>query len=300
MIPLVTHPAYSYPFPNQHRFAMQKFRLLASYLQEKQLLTRENSFRPGQAKEALLSLAHCPHYLQRFASNQQTKKEQRQMGLPWSAGLKKRTFISPSGTLLAAHLAIKHGIACHLAGGTHHAHFDYASGFCILNDLAICARALIKFTDRKKVLIFDCDVHQGDGTAQILQTETQIFTCSIHAEKNFPFKKASSHLDVPLACGLTDEPYLAQVEQTLKQLIDQQQPDFIIYDAGVDVYEHDPLGRLNISIQGIEQRDRIVLQQCLLANIPVVSVIGGGYDNDEKALAKRHAIVTEQAFSLLS
>ena len=300
MIPLVTHPSYSYPFPDQHRFAMQKFRLLAKYLQEQQLLTKENCYRPGQAKEGLLALAHCPNYIRRFSNNQQTIKEKRQMGLPWSEGLKKRTLISPSGTLLAAHLAIKHGVACHLAGGTHHAHSNYASGFCILNDLAICARALIQHSDRKKILIFDCDVHQGDGTAQILNKEQQIFTCSIHAEKNFPFVKAASHLDVPLACGLSDDPYLAQVEQTLKDLIEQQQPDFIIYDAGVDIYQHDPLGRLNISLQGIALRDYLVLEQCKSANIPVVTVIGGGYDQDEKALARRHAIVTEQAFSVFS
>ena len=143
MLPLITHPAYSYPFPGKHRFPMEKFSLLHRYLQQRGIATAHNTFRPCRARPEVLALAHCPDYLQRFVDNRMTPQELRRMGLPWSEGLRKRTLISPSGTLLAAHYALHHGIACHLAGGTHHAHYDFASGFCVLNDLAVAAKALL-------------------------------------------------------------------------------------------------------------------------------------------------------------
>ncbi|EGG95350.1 putative histone deacetylase family protein [gamma proteobacterium IMCC1989] len=219
------------------------------------------------------------------------------MGLPWSEGLVKRTLISPNGTFLTAQLALKHGIACHLAGGTHHAHVDFASGFCIFNDLAITAKALLAQGKVNKILIFDCDVHQGDGTASILQHEKRAYTCSIHCEKNFPAKKALSDFDVGLPPGTSDKEYLDCVQSTLDVAIKNQQPDLILYDAGVDIYQHDPLGLLNITLQGIRLRDKMVLETSKKNNIPIATVIGGGYDDDRYALAKRHAIVIEEAFT---
>ena len=297
-IPLVTHPNYSYHFPGNHRFPMEKFSLLADYLQEKGLLTTHNVFRPGKAKQALLLQGHCPDYLKRFIDNQQTPKEIRRMGLPWSEGLVKRTLISPNGTFLTAQLALKHGIACHLAGGTHHAHYDFASGFCILNDLAITANALLAQGKVNTLLIFDCDVHQGDGTARILANVPQAITCSIHCEKNFPARKATSDYDINIAKDTQDDDYLTKVSDTLDKLIHQHQPDMVIYDAGVDIYTHDPLGLLQISLEGIYQRDALVLKTCQSHNIPVATVIGGGYDDDRKALARRHALVVEAAFDI--
>ena len=299
-LPLITHPAYSSDFPGKHRFPMEKFSLLHQCLKEQGIATTKNTFRPGRAKSALLALAHCPDYIQRFTDNKLDKKEQRRLGLPWSEGLLQRTLLSPTGTLLAAQFALKEGLACHLAGGTHHAHYDFASGFCIFNDLAITAQALIKSGRVQRVLIFDCDVHQGDGTARILEHEANIFTCSVHCEKNFPVRKAESDLDMNIAKGCTDQSYLLQVEQALQQAILQSQPDIVLYDAGVDVYEHDPLGLLNISLAGIKERERIVLEMCLAKAIPVATVIGGGYDDDRLALSRRHALVVEVANELLS
>tara|TARA_R110000850_G_scaffold16992_8_gene52612 strand:- start:3846 stop:4688 length:843 start_codon:yes stop_codon:yes gene_type:complete len=277
---------------------MEKFALLNRCLSEQGLLTPANTFRPGQASLAVLHTAHCPQYLERFCSNQQTPQEVRRMGLPWSAPLRKRTLISPNGTLLAAHLALSHGIACHLAGGTHHAHYDFASGFCILNDLAVTAKTLLAQGKVDKVLIFDCDVHQGDGTAAILAQEPRAITCSIHCEKNFPARKAQSDLDVALPPDTRDAEYLEVVASTLSNLIHQQQPDLILYDAGVDIFSADPLGLLNVSEAGIRERDRLVLELAKTHNTPVATVIGGGYDDDRKALAKRHALVVEQAHQL--
>jgi acetoin utilization deacetylase AcuC-like enzyme len=231
-------------------------------------------------------------------NNQQSSSEQRQMGLPWSKELLARSLISPNGTFLTAQLALQNGIACHLAGGTHHAHYDFASGFCILNDLAITAKALLAQKKVHKLVIFDCDVHQGDGTATILADEARAYTCSIHCKKNFPTRKAKSDLDVELAIDITEKAYLDIVNDTLTTIIDQQKPDLIIYDAGVDIFIGDPLGLLSISAQGISQREELVLEICKDKNIPVATVIGGGYDDDRRALAQRHGKIIEAAYKV--
>lgn len=222
------------------------------------------------------------------------------MNLPWSKGLVRRTFLAPSGTVLTAQLALQHGIACHLAGGTHHAHYDYAAGFCILNDLAIAANVLLQQEGIERVLIFDVDVHQGDGTAALLANEPNAFTCSIHCERNYPFEKKIGDLDVALPDGLEDGAYLEVVSETLHKALALSRPDIVLYDAGVDVFRNDPLGRLNISEQGIFERDFQVLSELKRRDIPVATVIGGGYDDDRVKLAKRHGIVVEAASRVFS
>jgi len=294
-LPTVSNPLYSYEFPTKHRFPMQKFKLLLQNLQEQGIVANDNLIRPGRARADVLQLAHCPTYLEKFITGTLTSSEMRRLGLPWSEGLVKRTLISPNGTLLTANLALKHGIACHLAGGTHHAHYDFASGYCILNDLAIAGLALLKQGKVQRILIFDCDVHQGDGTARILVTEPAILTCSVHCEKNFPHRKALSDLDINLPPGTNDDAYLVAVSDALDKAVKLSQPDLVIYDAGVDVFEDDPLGLLNISVDAIRQRDALVLDRLSTKQIPVATVIGGGYDKNQKALASRHAIVIEEA-----
>ena len=295
MLPLVYHPDYSFPFPGEHRFPMEKFSLLHQHLRNTGIARRENEYRPGKAKAALLSQVHCPDYVAAIISGTLDEKAQRRMGLPWSEGLVRRTCIAPMGTLLTAQLALTHGLACHLAGGTHHAHRDFGSGFCIFNDLAFAAKQLLASGAVSRILIFDCDVHQGDGTAAMLADEPRAFTCSIHCEKNFPVRKMESDLDVGLPLGMTDRDYLDTVFETLEHLLVEVQPDLVLYDAGVDIYRHDPLGRLAISLQGIADRDRGVIQRCRGGSIPVATVIGGGYDDDRQALARRHALVIEEA-----
>lgn len=297
-IPLVYSPFYSYPFPATHRFPMDKFKHLHRCLQDNGILQAHNVFRPGRVKPAVLELAHHPEYIQRFQHNQLSPKELRKMGLPWSEPLVKRSMISPNGTLMTGAIALRHGVACHLAGGTHHAYHDHGRGYCVFNDLAVAAKALIAQGKAKKILIFDCDVHQGDGTAAILANDPQIFTCSIHCEKNFPHHKQISDLDVGLPTGMGDEAYLAVVHETLAKALRLSQPDLVFYDAGVDVYAQDGLGYLNISFDGIAARERLVLSTIQRHNRPVATVIGGGYDRDQKALAQRHALVFEAAQSL--
>ena len=298
MLPLVYHPDYSFPFPGEHRFPMEKFGLLHGHLRAAGIACGDNEFRPGRAKAALLCQAHCPRYVSDIVTGTLNQKAQRRLGLPWSEGLVKRTCIAPMGTLLTGQLALKQGLACHLAGGTHHAHYDFGSGFCIFNDLAFAAQQLLTSGAVERLLIFDCDVHQGDGTAAMLADEPRAFTCSIHCEKNFPVRKQKSDLDVGLPLGMTDRDYLDTVFETLEALLDTVRPQLVLYDAGVDIFEHDPLGRLCITEQGIADRDRGVIERCRRRGIAVATVIGGGYDDDREALARRHGIVIEQAFEL--
>ncbi|MDN3379229.1 MULTISPECIES: histone deacetylase [unclassified Pseudoalteromonas] len=293
-LPLVYHPNYSFNFDPKHRFVMSKFANL--YQHVKQLgLVNNNLTQPRLGSPDDLELVHCANYLADLWHNNLEEKALRRIGLPWSEPLIARTFTAPLGTLETARLALKSGIACHLAGGTHHAHTDFGSGFCMVNDLAFTAQTLIQNREVTNVLIFDLDVHQGDGTAAMLTHQPYVYTCSIHCEKNFPFRKSPSDLDIGLANNMQDDEYLGVVDDTLQFLLKQLNPDLVLYDAGVDIWQEDGLGKLDITWQGIEKRDNLVLKRCIEHNTPVATVIGGGYDRDHLRLAQRHAIVVEQA-----
>lgn len=293
-LPLVYHPNYSFSFDPKHRFVMSKFAHLYQHVKPLGLVG-DNLVQPLLGTPEALELVHCENYIHDLYHNQLDEKAMRRIGLPWSKELMARTFTAPQGTLQTARLALKHGMACHLAGGTHHAHTDFGSGYCMVNDLAFTTQTLIESGEVTNVLIFDLDVHQGDGTAAMLQHQPYAYTCSIHCEKNFPFRKSPSDLDIGLTNNMQDAEYLGIVDDTLQFLLKELNPDLVLYDAGVDVWQQDGLGKLDISWQGIEQRDHLVLKRCLEHNTPVATVIGGGYDRDHQRLAQRHGIVVEQA-----
>ncbi|GMM83086.1 histone deacetylase [Pseudoalteromonas sp. MTN2-4] len=293
-LPLVYHPNYSFSFDPKHRFVMSKFANLFNEVKNMGLIG-DNLVQPELGSPSPLELVHCEDYIWDLWRNQLDDKAMRRIGLPWSEQLMARTFTAPLGTLKTAKLALEHGVACHLAGGTHHAHYDFGSGYCMVNDLAFTSTTLIQQGKVNNVLIFDLDVHQGDGTAAMLKHNPYVFTCSIHCEKNFPFRKHDSDLDIGLENHLEDDAYLNIVQETLTGLIEDLNPDLVLYDAGVDVWEQDTLGKLNISWQGLEKRDALVLKTCQNKGVPVATVIGGGYDKDHLRLAKRHAIVVKQA-----
>jgi len=297
-LPLVYHDEYSPPFPVDHRFPMEKFRLLHDHLIETGLTRDEALQRPEPCPAEILALAHDPAYVERYCSGALSREELRRLGLPWSPALARRTLLAVGGSLLAAELALTHGLACHLAGGTHHAHYDHPSGFCIFNDLAVIARYLLASGRIGRVLIFDCDVHQGDGTARILADTPDAITVSLHCEQNFPVHKASSDWDIGLPRGMGDAAYLKTVDETLNYLLPLYQPDLVLYDAGVDVHRDDALGHLALSDAGLAARDDAVLRHCLEREIPVLGVIGGGYDPDRAALARRHGILHHRAAHL--
>lgn len=268
---------------------MEKFRLLRDHLIASGLTTDEALLRPEICPADILALAHDRAYVERYCTGDMSREELRRLGLPWSPQLAQRTVRAVGGSLLAAERALQHGLACHLAGGTHHAHHDHASGFCIFNDLAVIALSLLESGRVGRVLIFDCDVHQGDGTARILEQVPDAVTVSLHCEKNFPARKARSDWDIALAPGLGDADYLKTVNDTLDYLLPLYQPDLVIYDAGVDVHRDDALGLLNLSDEGLAMRDSAVIEHCLGRDIPLVGLIGGGYDRDRALLARRHA-----------
>ncbi|MBB3102769.1 histone deacetylase [Azomonas macrocytogenes] len=288
-LPLVFHDDYSPPLPEGHRFPMEKFRLLREHLVASGLTTDATLLRPELCPHEILALAHDPAYIRRYCSGEMSREELRRLGLPWSPQLAQRTLRAVGGSLLTAELALRHGLACHLAGGTHHAHYDQASGFCIFNDLAVIALYLLESGRVGRVLIFDCDVHQGDGTARILERIPAAVTVSLHCEKNFPVRKAQSDWDIPLPAGMGDSDYLKVVNETLDYLLPLYQPDLVLYDAGVDVHRDDALGLLELTDAGLAARDDAVLEHCLGRDIPVCGVIGGGYDRDHAAVARRHS-----------
>ncbi len=294
-LPLIYHEDYSPDFPPDHRFPMDKFRLLRDHLIDTGLTTDAQLFRPHVCPTEILALAHDPGYITRYMDGALSREDQRRLGLPWTEDLARRTVRAVGGSLLTAELALQHGLACHLAGGTHHAHFDYPAGFCIFNDLAIISQYLLQSGRVDRVLIFDCDVHQGDGTARILEHTDDAITVSLHCEKNFPARKAQSDWDIPLPMGMGDDDYLKVVDDTLNYLLPLYQPDLVLYDAGVDVHKDDALGYLQLTDAGVARRDEAVMRHCLGRDIPVMGVIGGGYSKDREALARRHGILHHSA-----
>lgn len=298
MLPIVYHEGYVVPLPEGHRFPMPKFGMIHDLLCAEGITSCDDSHRPELPGREAVELVHQRRYVDAFSSGALEARALRRIGLPWSEALVERTFRAVGGTILTARLALEHGVACNSAGGTHHAHPGFGSGFCILNDLAIAARLLLEEGAVRRVLIVDLDVHQGDGTAVALRERPELFTFSMHCGSNFPFRKAESDLDVALPDHLGDREYLTELASYLPDLLDDVKPDLLLYDAGVDVYRGDRLGRLDLTLAGIYKRDRYVLQEAEIREIPVAAVIGGGYDRDLDSLSSRHATVHRTAAEL--
>lgn len=295
-LPIVYHPAYSaVELPDRHPFPMRKFVMLHERLIRTGVAEAHQFSEPEPATRTQLERVHDSTYLDRFFRGRLTEAEVRRQGFPWSEALVTRSVTAVGGTRHTLELAFEHGLATHCAGGTHHAHRDFASGYCLLNDLAVAATWALDSGRARRVLIIDCDVHQGDGTARIFEHEPAVFTLSIHAGSNFPARKARSDCDIELPRGAGDADYLAVLKAQIPQRIRQFRPDCVLYDAGVDVHTDDRLGHLTLSDDGMRARDRYVIDYCVTHQIPVACVIGGGYDRDVAALVRRHALVHEQA-----
>ncbi|MEB3185525.1 MAG: histone deacetylase, partial [Cyanobacteriota bacterium] len=288
------HPAYSAPLPSSHRFPMAKFKLLHGLLRAQGLARADQLHRPLPTPRRWLELVHGRPYHQAFARGELSEADQRRIGLPATTPLVRRTWLAVGGTVLTARLALHHGVACHLAGGTHHAFADHGSGFCIFNDCAVAARVLLAEGAVERVMVIDLDVHQGDATAAIFADDPRVFTFSAHCASNFPLHKQRSDVDLPLADGLDDHDYLRAIGDLIPDLLDQQRPQLVLYNAGVDPHRDDRLGRLCLSSDGLLNRDRLVLDACLRRGIPVATVIGGGYDALEP-LVERHSLVFRAA-----
>ena len=273
---------------------MAKFKLLHQLLLDQGLIEKKLIHVPLSIARRDLEEIHPRRYHETFSRDQLTRPEQRRIGLPATSALVQRTWLAVGGTLLTARLALRHGLANHLAGGTHHAHPDFGSGFCIFNDCAVTARVLLQRGEVDRVLIVDLDVHQGDGSAACFQADERVTTFSVHAASNFPLRKVNSDFDIPLPDGTEDDDYLAAIGDQLPNVLDALNPQLVLFNAGVDPHRDDRLGRLDLSDDGLLMRDRLVLDACLRRTIPVATVIGGGYDS-LKPLVRRHAIVFRAA-----
>jgi acetoin utilization deacetylase AcuC-like enzyme len=274
---------------------MPKFGKLYEMLLGDRVANPEQFHTPKHPPQDWIELVHIPEYVQAYYEGTLDPKAQRRIGLPWSPALVNRTCTAVGGTILTAQLALKYGLACNTAGGTHHAFPSYGSGFCIFNDLAIATRVLQQLGLAQKILILDLDVHQGDGTAFIFQDDKSVFTFSMHCEVNFPSTKQKSDLDVPLPVGMDDDAYLQTLAKYLPDLLSEVQPDLVLYDAGVDPHASDRLGKLALTNAGIYRREMQVLSTCAAAGLPVASVIGGGYADDLDALIYRHSLLHRAA-----
>ena len=295
LLDVVHHDGYTIALPPTHPFPMRKFAELRRLLDG-------GPYRfhvAPAATRAQLEAVHDAAYLDALAGNGIGEREQRRSGFALTPEIFARCRLETGGTCRTVELALAAGLACNAAGGTHHAHRDFASGYCLLNDLAVAvhhARTL----GVRRVMIVDCDVHQGDGTARLLADDPDAFTVSVHCAENFPARKAASDRDIALPRGTGDDAYLDALEAELPALLDRARPELVLYDAGVDVHADDRLGHLRISDDGLFRRDAFVIGAVRGRGIPLAGVIGGGYDRDVPLLAARHARLFRAAAAYLA
>jgi acetoin utilization deacetylase AcuC-like enzyme len=285
------------PLPPAHSFPMAKYRKLRELVLADGTIARQDLLEPPPASVDELTLAHEASYVDDVFGGRLTADQQRRIGFPWSAAMVERSRRSVGGTIAAARTALVEGAAANLAGGTHHAFRDHGAGYCVFNDIAVAARVLQRDARAAgqplpRIVVVDCDVHQGDGTAAIFAGDPGVFTLSLHGEKNYPFRKEIGDLDVMLADGATDAEYLQLLEAALDEAFARQPPDMVFYLAGADPYEGDRLGRLKLTVDGLRARDRMVIDRC--RHVPTVACMGGGYCPDVDVIARIHANTVQE------
>ncbi|MDO7846017.1 histone deacetylase [Hymenobacter sp. M29] len=295
---LATSDHYTLDLPEGHRFPIAKYALIREQLLWQGIAAPADFYEPGLCAEQDVLRVHTAEYWHKVRDLQLSPAEVRRLGLPQSPQLVRRSLSSSAGTLQSALHALRDGIGLNLAGGTHHAFAERGEGFCVLNDQAIAAAHLLAHGLAKQILIVDLDVHQGDGTASIFRDEPRVLTFSMHAGANYPLRKEQSDLDMPLELGTGDAEYLRLLQETLPALVGQVQPDFIFYQAGVDVLATDKLGKLALTPAGCRQRDELVLGLCRAQHIPVAVSMGGGYSERLADIVDAHCNTFRVAFEL--
>lgn len=281
-------PIYAHPLPDGHRFPMLKYELIPQQLLHEGLMEKHHFVSPGVLEDEWVLTTHDSDYFSRLKNGELTYQEERRIGFPYTSALVERELRIARGTIEGCIFALRHGLAFNVAGGTHHAGSNWGEGFCMLNDQAIDANYLLKNKLANRILIIDLDVHQGNGTAEIFQNNSQVFTFSMHAEHNFPFRKELSNLDIGLPNGISDEEYLGILTQKLPQIVNEFKPDFVFYLSGVDVLDTDKLGKLSLSKAGCKARDLFVFETCKSHQIPVQVSMGGGYSPNIKDIVDAH------------
>ena len=297
-LPIVFHPDYTIPLPPGHRFPMGKFGRIRDLLLEDGVVGHDQLHCPEPASRDWLVQAHTPDYVDAVLNLTLDRKAERRIGLPLSAPLVTRGRAAVGGTVLAARLALSHGMACNTAGGSHHAFADHGAGFCVFNDVAVAIQVLRGEGQITRALVIDLDVHQGDGTAALFKDDPDVRTVSVHCEENYPHAKEISDLDIGIPAGTGDGVYLSVIATHVGPAIEQAKPDIVFYNAGVDPHGEDKLGKLNLTDEGLAARDTCVIKACMEARVPVACVVGGGYADDIDRLARRHGTVHRAASRL--
>ena len=285
-LPVVNHKDYVAKIEDDHKFPIKKFGELANYLIEKKIVSK--FYEPKPCSIETLKEAHSEKYILDIKNKSLSEKSIKKIGFPLNDSVVKRSFIATGGTVLASKLAINYGLACNTAGGSHHANFDGGAGYCVFNDVAVAAKYLLNRGLANKILIVDLDVHQGNGNSDIFKDNKNVFTFSMHSKSNYPAKKSESDLDVDLRDNMEDKEYLDILKFNLINL-NNEDFDFVFYIAGVDIHFNDRLGKLKISDQGINLRDKIVIDNFFSKRIPICGVLGGGYNKDFKKLIELHS-----------
>jgi acetoin utilization deacetylase AcuC-like enzyme len=288
MLYIAFDPIYAHPLPEGHRFPMLKYELIPGQLLYEGTISIASLHGPAACPLEIVALTHTEQYIDKLIHQSLSAKEQRQIGFPQSPELTQRELVITQGTIDCSLHALQHGVALNVAGGTHHAFADHGEGFCLLNDFAVAANYLLSKKLVKQVLVVDLDVHQGNGTAKIFESNSNVFTFSMHGKHNYPFHKETSDLDIELPDGIRDAEYLDILYQQLPKLVDTIRPDIVYYLSGVDILATDKFGKLKISMDACRQRDRYVLATMFNRKIPVAVSMGGGYSPDVKTIVEAH------------
>jgi acetoin utilization deacetylase AcuC-like enzyme len=289
---------FGFPIPTGHRFPSQKYALLRKAVVAEGLISPEDLNVPEPATDEQIVRAHDEDYLQRVKMGRLTPKEIRRIGLPWSPELVLRARYSTGGTIAACRAALREGIAVNLAGGTHHAFRDHGQGYCLFNDAIIAARTMQAEGHALRVVVLDCDVHQGNGTAALAANDPSISTFSIHNENNFPLHKEQSDLDIGLQDGTGDAEYLSALDRGVRRALECADADLAIYLAGADPHEGDLLGRMAMTKSGLARRDHMVLEMCRAAGLPVATVMAGGYGRHVQDTVEIHVATVRAAVAV--
>ena len=288
MVKIAFSPIYYHKLPEGHRFPMLKYELIPEQLLHEGTITQENLFVPSKCDAIDVLRTHDLDYYNKLINQQLSPSEQRKIGFPQSPALIERELVITRGTIDCALFALEHGCALNIAGGTHHAFAERGEGFCLLNDMAIASDYLLYKNLVTKILVIDLDVHQGNGTAKLMEHEPRFFTFSMHGKNNYPFHKEQSDLDIPLPDGISGQEYLEILEKTLPMLLETVQPNFIFYLSGVDILSTDKFGKFNISIDECKRRDELVLNMAYDNKIPIAIAMGGGYSPDINDILQAH------------
>ncbi len=281
-------PVYAHPLPEGHRFPMLKYELIPGQLLHEGTAEPGDFFIPTVCSREDILLTHDAGYLDKLENQSLSEREQRAVGFPQSPQLTLREKTITQGTIDCASHAMENGVAFNVAGGTHHAFRDRGEGFCLLNDFAVAANRLLHIGKASDILIVDLDVHQGNGTASIFKDEERVFTFSMHGAHNYPFRKETSDLDLPLPDGIRDDEYLSLLSRHLKSIFEQRRPDIVFYLSGVDILETDRFGKLKVTMAGCRERDLTVFRLLAEKGIPCAVSMGGGYSPDVKVIVEAH------------